>query len=204
MPNQPPAQLMLGLAPPACAPHPANGVRKDQQHWLSQASESPQTLDLFVGRAKVLGRTSPRCCRAQPNRITAFKLSIRLQIFHVVQVVKSLKNIPPIRLATIRNPHRPSKKDQKGTSCLADIAQKCLVHHDAASEESTFKPSKNLLVIVLVLARCFSLLGCLLGFPLQSGFFIIVLAFWSWKLSCQQDLQHCVAPTAHYCMIFCN
>ena len=94
---------------PACAPHPANGVRKDQQHWLSQASESPQTLDLFVGRAKVLGRTSPRCCRPQPNRITLFELLIRLQM-----LVKSLKNIPPIRLATIRNPQRPNKKDQKG------------------------------------------------------------------------------------------
>ena len=52
---------------PACAPHPANGVRKDQQQWPSQEGELPQTLNLFVGRARVLGATSPRCCRTQPK-----------------------------------------------------------------------------------------------------------------------------------------
>ena len=203
MPNQPPAQLMLGLAPQH-APHtrPTVCEKTSNTGYRKQANRHRLWIYSWVGQRCL---AEPAQDVAEHNQIESLPLNCQsgsksFMLFKLSKVSRTCT----IRLATIRNPHRPSRKDQKGTSCLADIAQKCMVHHDAASEESTFKPSKNLLVIVLVLALCFSLLGCLLGFPLHSGFFIIVLAFWSWKLSCQQDLQHCVAPTAHYCMIFCN
>jgi hypothetical protein len=58
--------------------------------------------------------------------------------------------------------HKPTKriKDQKRTwQKSANLAQKCMVHHDAASAESCGiyippKRPKNLVVIILLLALC--------------------------------------------------
>ena len=77
---------------------------------------------------------------------------------NVAQICPTLKNM---HHHASHNP-QTNKKDQRSKTYLAEIsnlAQKCMVHHDAASAESCGiyippKRPKNLVVIILLLALC--------------------------------------------------
>ena len=124
-----PSTADVRTSTPACAPHPANGVRKDQQQWLSLAGELPQTLDLFVGRAKGLDRITPRCCGAQPNRLTVFELLIK------APTVSSRSNLFKYQehasSCRVDNP-QTNKKDQRSKTYLAEISKLSTKVHGAS------------------------------------------------------------------------
>jgi hypothetical protein len=120
-------------------------------------------LDLVAGGSSNLRsvgqrcRTSPRCCRAQPNRLTVFVLLIKVQVSNVLQFVQLSRTCTIMRVTI----HKPTKriKDQKRTwQKSANLAQKCMVHHAASAESCGIyippKRPKNLVVIILLLALC--------------------------------------------------
>ena len=65
---------------PQHAPHTRPTVREKTRNSGCYKQILPHSLDQFEGRAKVLVRTSPRCCRAQRNRLTVFALLIKFQL----------------------------------------------------------------------------------------------------------------------------
>ena len=97
-----------------CAKRPARGPPRAGQPGSDQ----------FVGRARVLGATSPRCCKAQPNRFMVFAFLTRFQI-------------KTINLCNCQE-HAPSQSTNE-QGFLEDSAQNCIimVHYDAETAEST-------------------------------------------------------------------
>ena len=126
---------MLGLAPQH-APHtrPTACEKTSNTGYRKQANRHRLWIYSWVGQRCL---AEPAQDVAEHNQIESLPLNCQsgsksFMLFKLSKVSRTCTS----RLATIRNPQRSSKKDQKGTSCLADIAQKCLVHHDATYAES--------------------------------------------------------------------
>ena len=144
---------------PQHAPHTRPTVREKTGNSGCYKQILPHSLDQFVGRAKVLVRTSPRPKMLQSTTKQTHglclvdKMSI-ITLTYVVQIFPALKNT---HHHASHNP-QTNKQDQKGSKrYLADFSKlRTKVHGASRCGFSRIyippKTSKNLVVIILILA----------------------------------------------------